>query len=183
MNEKNKISDFKDTNELDIEKIIKEYSNYVFKVIKNISRNNLTMEDIEEIIVDVFLVIWKNREILEADKEIKPYLASVTHNLTKKKISSMIKRFEDVEYEDNLVNSKYDLNEILDVKLKKAEIDYILNTLSDEEYKIFTMFYYFSKKCKEIAKELGISDVKVKTKLHRIRNKIKKKLNERGYSI
>ena len=183
MNERNKISNFKYGNKLDIEKIIEEYSNYVFKVIKNMCGNNLTMEDIEEIILDVFLVIWKNREILEDDKNIKPYLASVTHNLTKKKMSSIVKGFQVVEYEDKLIDSTHNLNEILDLKLKKEEVNHILNTLSDEEYKIFTMFYYFSKKVKEIAKELGISEVKVKTKLHRIRNKIKKKLNERGYSI
>ena len=183
MNERNKISHFKYKNELNIEKIIKEYSNYVFKIIKNICGNNLTIEDIEEIILDVFLVIWKNREILDDDKDIKPYLASVTHNLTKKKLSTILKDFKIVEYEEKLINNIPSINDMLDAKLKKDELDHILDNLSEEEYKIFTLFYYFSKKMKEISKELGISEVKVKVKLHRIRNKIKKKIKERGYSL
>lgn len=183
MNERNKISNFKYENKLNIERIIKEYSNYVFKIIKNICGNNLTTEDIEEIVLDVFLVIWKNREILDDDKNIKPYIASITHNLTKKKLSNIMKELKTIEYEETLIDNTYNINDMIDVKLKKDELDYILNNLSEEEYKIFTLFYYFSKKVKTIANELGISEVKVKVKLHRIRNKIKKKLNERGYSI
>lgn len=54
MNENDKISNFKHKNELNIEEIINKYSNYLFKVIKNISKEYLSLEDIEEIILDVF---------------------------------------------------------------------------------------------------------------------------------
>lgn len=37
------------------------------------------------------------------------------------------------------------------------------------------------KKGKEIAKKLNITEVKVKTKLHRIRKRIKKELKKGGY--
>ena len=43
------------------------------------------------------------------------------------------------------------------------------------------MFYYKSKKIKEISKELNISEAKVKITLHRLRKFVKKKLKERGY--
>ena len=35
-------------------------------------------EDIEEIASDVFLVIWKNKEKLDINKEIAPYIAGTT---------------------------------------------------------------------------------------------------------
>ena len=37
-------------------------------------------EDIEEIASDVFLVIWKNKEKLDINKEIAPYIAGITKN-------------------------------------------------------------------------------------------------------
>lgn len=90
MNEKNKISNFKYGNELDIERIISEYSNYLFKVIKNICGNYLIIEDIEEIILDVFIALWNNKDKLQDDKNIKPYISAIAHNLTKKKMSEKI---------------------------------------------------------------------------------------------
>ena len=53
--------------------------------------------------------------------------------------------------------------------------------MKKEEKQIFIMFYYKSKKIKEISKELNISEAKVKITLHRLRKFVKKKLKERGY--
>ncbi len=138
-------------------------------------------EDIEEIILDVFVAIWKNTEKLDGERDIKPYLASIAHNLTKKKLSEINKNTNLVEIDEEKEYSKENWSNTIENRLKIEEIDYILKELSEEEYLIFTNFYYYSKKTKEIAKKLNISDVKVKTKLHRIRNKIKKKFKERGY--
>lgn len=98
-------------------------------------------------------------------------------------MSEVNKSIDLTEIGENKDYSFDDWTSIIDNKLKTDELNYILNNLSGEEYQIFTKFYYYSQKTKKIAKELDISDVKVKTKLHRIRNKIKKKLKERGYSI
>ena len=42
-------------------------------------------EDIEEIASDVFLVIWKNKEKLDINKEIAPYIAGITKKLILKR--------------------------------------------------------------------------------------------------
>ena len=89
MNERNTISNFKYKNELDIEKLIKEYSNYLYKIINNIGGGYLSSEDIEEIIVDVFIAIWKNQTKLDENKNMKPYISAIAHNLTKKKLSKL----------------------------------------------------------------------------------------------
>ena len=43
------------------------------------------------------------------------------------------------------------------------------------------MFYYKSRKIKEISKELKISESKTKIVLHRLRKTVKKKIKEGGY--
>lgn len=101
--------------------------------------------------------------------------------MTKKKLSEISKNTNLVEIDEEKEYSKENWSDTIENRLKIEEIDYILKELSEEEYLIFTNFYYYSKRTKEIAKKLNISDVKVKTKLHRIRNKIKKKFKERGY--
>lgn len=183
MNEKNIISNFKEGNKLNIERIIEEYSNYLFTVIKNICGDILTIEDIEEIIFDVFLALWKNKDKLDEEKNIKPYISSIAHNLTKKKLTEINPKFKIIELDDNLNINTDNWIDFIENKLKIEELNYILKDLSEEDYQIFTLFYYNSNKTKEIAKKLDISNMKVKTKLHRIRNLIKKKLKERGYSV
>ena len=52
--------------------------------------------------------------------------------------------------------------------------------LKDIDIKIMNLFYYSSMSIKDIAKKLNISELNVKTRLHRIRKKIKKELNNGG---
>lgn len=183
MNEKNIISNFKTENKFDIEKVIEEYSNYLFKVIKNKCGDILQTEDIEEIILDVFLALWKNKDKLDETKSIKPYISSIAHNLTQKRLSELNLKYKFIELDENLKIDVDDEINFIDNKIKIEELNYILKDLSEEDYQIFTLFYYYSNKTKEIAKKLDISNVKVKTKLYRIRSLIKKKLKESGYSV
>ena len=52
--------------------------------------------------------------------------------------------------------------------------------LKETDREIIKLFYYSSKSIKDIAKTLNISEINVKTKLHRIRRKIKIELDKGG---
>lgn len=45
--------------ELDIDKIVDDFSPYVNTIIRNTVYNNLSNEDKEEILLDTFFVVWK----------------------------------------------------------------------------------------------------------------------------
>ena len=55
MNEYKEIKYYMKKNELDLEKIINEYSSYITTIINNMARSSLNNEDREEIISEVFL--------------------------------------------------------------------------------------------------------------------------------
>ena len=57
MNEDRKISNYYKDDELNIEKVIDEYSGYVYKIIENMVIKHLSKEDIEEIISDTYFLI------------------------------------------------------------------------------------------------------------------------------
>ncbi|MCI8291381.1 MAG: hypothetical protein HFJ25_03920 [Clostridia bacterium] len=57
--ESQKIYNYICDNQLQIEKLVSDYTNYIHTIITK-SNNNLLLEDIEEIISDVFYVVWKN---------------------------------------------------------------------------------------------------------------------------
>lgn len=59
MNECKEIKHYIKNNELDLEKIINEYSFYIATIINNMARDSLNIDDKEEIVSEVFLYYGK----------------------------------------------------------------------------------------------------------------------------
>lgn len=158
---------------------------YVYIIIKN-SGYLFSNEDVEEIASDVFLTIWKNKEKLDINKEISPYIAGITKNLLRKKKRDIKNINENIKNIDELQNY---LSDKIDYTHNEAEeqekIDIVteeLTKMKKEDKNIFTYYYYESKNIKEIANILGITEIKAKSRLSRIRKKLRQELEKRGYS-
>ena len=158
---------------------------YVYIIIKN-SGYLFSNEDVEEIASDVFLTILKNKEKLDINKEISPYIAGITKNLLRKKKRDIKNINENIKNIDELQNY---LSDKIDYTHNEAEeqekIDIVteeLTKMKKEDKNIFTYYYYESKNIKEIANILGITEIKAKSRLSRIRKKLRKELEKRGYS-
>ena len=150
-------------------------------IIKN-SGYLFSNEDIEEIASDVFLVIWKNKEKLDINKEITPYIAGITKKLILKRKSNVKNNDENIEEYENFLYGK---NSDIHIKIEENEkINILTNELTkmkEEDKNIFTYYYYHSKSIKDISGLLKISQIKVKSRLSRIRKKLKNELEKRGY--
>ena len=168
-------------NVLDIDKIIDDFSGYLYTIIQN--AGNFMKEDIEEIISDTYLILWNNQYKLDLDKKLSPYLVGIVKNLIKQKYKIFNNSYENIEcYEDILIT-----NERLDVVIENNEINRkiieLLNELKQDDREIFYEYYFYSRKIKEIASINNISESKVKVMLHRTRNKLRKELLKGGYSL
>ena len=168
-------------NVLDIDKIIDDFSGYLYTVIQN--AGNFIKEDIEEIISDTYLILWNNQYKLDLDKKLSSYLVGIVKNLIKQKYKIFNNSYDNIEsYEDILIT-----NEGLDVVIENNEVNRkiieLLNELKEDEKEIFYEYYFYSRKIKEIAIENNISESKVKIILHRTRNKLRKELLKGGYSL
>ena len=181
MSNNKKIKEYMYNQELNMEIIMKEFANYIIKIIKN-SNYNFNDEDIEEIASDVFLAIWKNQNTLDINKNMSPYIVGITKNImikrqrNNKKNIVNIDDFEKALYYDNdlyVYVENDEQNNVIMAELMKMKV---------EDRNIFTYYYYNSKQMKEIAIELNITEKKVKSRLFRIRRKLKRKLEEGGYS-
>lgn len=173
-----KIHEYIEDGKLNIETIMKEYTNYIYAIIKN-KANHLKSEDVEEIISDVFLTLWNNQNKLDKQKNLSPYIAGITKNLIKKKFRNS-NQYENIEdYQEQLISFEK-IHLYSEIEEKNEIIIEELDKMQQEEQKIFVMFYYEDKKIKEIANILGISESKVKMKLSRTRKKLKNKLEKRG---
>ena len=166
---------------MNLEKIVEIYTPYIYSIIINMDCNKkFSNEDIEEIMSDIFWVLWKNKEKLDKEKILSSYIAGVTKNVVKKKYR-YINIVSNIEEFENTLVSNSNIDEILEQREKNRIIHSNLNKFKLEDKQIFNMFYYSSMSTKEIALKLGLNDFTVRTKLHRIRKQLKKDLIESGY--
>ncbi len=176
-----KIMDNETEPNLDLENIVNEYSGYVYKIIVNITAGNMQDEDIEEIISDTFFILWKNREKIDFSKQLSSYIAGIAKNLIKEKnrklkINYDISDFENVFSDVITTEIQYENTEKINI------IERTIEQMKQEDIDIFNFFYYENRKINEISKMLNLTEFNVKSRLHRIRKKLKKELFKGGYS-
>lgn len=173
LNDCKEIRHYIKNNELDLEKIINEYSSYLLTIINNIARDSLNHEDKEEIVSEVFFILWKNKNKLDINKYLSSYIAGITRNVVKEYLRKIKINFDISDYENSLYS--YDKIDFFDNSVEEiSKIEKKLEKMKEIDKKVFLDFYYSSKSIKDIAKEQKISEFSVKQRLYRIRNKIKK---------
>ena len=176
MKENRNLNDYILDEKIDMDRIIDDYTPYLRAIIQNMIGDKLSNEDKEEIILDTFFVLWKRYKEKHSINSLSAYLAGVTRNLVKEKLKKL-KYTIDIRQCENLIEFGS-----IDIYLQeREEIEELcrkINNLKDIDIKIVNLFYYDSKSIKDIAKELNISEMNVKTKLHRIRKKIKQEIKK-----
>ena len=175
------IKSYKNKNNINLEKVIDDYNGYVYKIIRNMVSNNISEEDIEEIVTDTFLIVWKNNEKLDDEKLMSSYIAGIVRNLVKEKLRVININGDISEYENILQDSKK-IDMICEEREKISIVENTLNEMKEDDKRIFNLFYYSNMKINEIAQKLNLTEFNVKSKLFRIRKKMKKELIKGGYS-
>ena len=179
MKEKKELKNYIINKRIDLDRIVDDYTPYIRKIIQNMVGNNLTEEDKEEIILDTFFALWKRHSENFKINSLDSYMAGIARNLVKEKLKKL-KYNIDIEQCVNLIEYSYE-ETYSQEREEISEIYNKINNLKEIDTKIIKMFYYSNKSIKDIAKELKITEVNVKTRLHRIRKKIKQELRKGGF--
>ena len=154
-----------------INQAIEVYSPYICTVLYNQVGNSLPKEDIEEIVADVFVSLWKNAEYIDLKKgTLRSYLAAIAKNfalkrLNKKKEYIPIDEIELPDERDFYVDSS-------------DEVWQAVMSLGEPDNEIFVRYFKFDEKLKDISNATGLNISTVKSKLKRGKEKLKKILKD-----
>ena len=178
-NEKTLLTGLKKRRHGSLEKAIDLYTPYVAAVVYNTAGHALSKEDIEEVVSDVFLSLWKNAETLDTEKDsIRAYLAAIARNCAKNKLRT-IRPHEEIN--ENIVSAYKTPQEDIEEQEKRALLTELIKNLGEPDSEIFLRYYYYEERISKIAAVTGLHVSNVKTRLSRGRKKIKELLINRRY--
>ena len=140
-----------------IDEAIRIYTPYLSTVLYHMAGNSLPKEDIEEIVADVFVVLWKNTGRIDLQKgTLRSYLAAVARNFALKRLNRKMEHtsLDDIELSDgkNFMEENFHNNYVWETVM----------SLGEPDSEIFVRRYKFDEKIKDISKAMGLNISTVK---------------------
>lgn len=162
-----------------IENIDQKYGRFCFSISHRILNNT---QDAEECVSDTYLAAW-DQIPPTSPKSLSAFLGRITRNLSVSRWRSLSAQRRgggeiDVALDEleECIAGPFDLEQEIARKELESAIQVFCKTLPTQDRIVFLKRYYFLSTIPEIAKEMGFSQPKVKSILHRCREKLKAQL-------
>lgn len=147
---------------------------YDERLMKYASAICLTSEDAEEVVQDVFIALWNHRKKIEGD-DITGWLLKVCRNLSIKSLRNRIIK-TDITVLPELASGAMDPEQKLHFEELERCTKEIIQTLPGERKKIFLMSREENMSYRDIAIQLGISEMTVKKQVSLALKDVRSKL-------
>ena len=145
----------------------KEYnqcvSQYADNVYRFIVKNLRHEEDARDIVQTAFEKLWRNREVVEAEKS-KSYLFTVAYN----QMIDHIRKVKRIHLKDEFSENSRVQNPSTNSNLKKTLME-ALNRLNETQKSLVMLKDYEGYSYEEIGRIMGLNESQVKVYLHRAR--------------
>lgn len=176
---------FEARSEQAITKLSEKYGKLCLKVAINILSSR---EDAMECVNDAYLALW-NQIPPEKPVFLRAYLLKILRNIAYDRLDqrTAAKRDDAVtvclhELEDCLPQCG-DPDAMLESKLIRSVLNTYLYSLKERDRSIFIRRYFCMESCRQIGKDLFMTESAVSTRLARLRQKLKQKLTEEGIAL
>lgn len=160
---------------LTTEAVIDKYADMVYRVAVGATGSK---EDAEDVFQEVFLRLVRYRHRISSEEHLKAWLLRVTVNCAKKQLGSAWRR--KVEYFDGEGGEEpVDLStqrEYEQVENGDSPLTAAIEQLPEGYRLVIDLFYYEELSVNQIGKLLGEKESTVKSKLHRARETLRRKL-------
>jgi RNA polymerase sigma-70 factor (ECF subfamily) len=172
------IKKLKQNKEKALEALMDRYISYVTAIAVRIGGYSLPAQDIEEIVSDVFYTVWRKRESLLETDSIRPYIAQIARNITKKR---MLKNKETEPLEEGLISHSDNADEHL-IRKEEVQVLYgLITELKHPDKDILIDYYFRNQKLEEISEHFCLPLSTVKSKVYRGKKGLIEKFKQGGY--
>lgn len=185
LDDKEIIQHYWDRDERAISETADKYGVFCFSIADSILNNR---EDANECVNDTYLKTW-NTIPPQRPRIFPAFIGRIVRNLSFNRymMNKALKRgggqIETVldELEESIPDNLSDIES--DADSLKETIESFVSTLSERNRKIFVRRYWLTEDVRYIAEKMNMSENSVSAVLKRIRKKLQKYLNERGFDV
>ena len=153
--EKELLVQLRNGNEEAFEKIYKLYSTRLYGNLLKLVKSET---EAQEILQDVFLKIWENRQNIDLEKSFRSYLFKIAEN---KVVDFFRKAARDKKREAQLIslatNEYVQVQEMMQSDEKSAILQKAIDSLPPQRQQVFRLCKLEGKSYKEVSEQLGIS--------------------------
>jgi RNA polymerase sigma-70 factor (ECF subfamily) len=135
--------------------------------------------DAEELVQDVFLKIWRNREKIKEEENFHSYLFTVAFNQIRDYFRYKAV-FLDVDEHLELMPSDNSTETAITYRSVLEQIEALLEKLPDKKKKIFHLSRFEGKSAKEIADIVGVSPKTVDNQISEVIGFLRDRLKDSG---
>lgn len=159
-----------------LEKAIHQYAPYVSAVISKTLGQSRQQEDVEELVSDVFVLLWENAEKLRDDSSLKYWLAIVGRNAALRFLRG---KKRELPLEENLLCQEEDSAFwALEKREQNSLLHRAVESLPPEDRDIFLRHYFWRQTVSDISREMDKKESTVKSRLKRGREKLRQLLQK-----
>lgn len=165
-------------NRLAFRRLVEKYQNYVFTIaIKILKQRELA----EEVAQDVFLKVYHTLDTFEGKSKFSTWLYTVAYRTTIDAARKKQLQTQSID-DDRTSNRKDDFHEDGLQRVNRQDLQYHLQAAIDQldpvDASIITLYYLHEKMVKEIAEITGLTETNIKTKLYRLRDRLRETLTQ-----
>jgi len=152
------------------------HEKYAHRIFGTCLRFHLTAEDAEEIVQDVYVKIWENRQNLKLGYSLKSYLFTIAKNAVLKYARKKVIHFTIEHYIHKEPTTSQNVEHALMYKEAQDYLETLVESLPPKKQKIYLLSHCDGLPHKEIAEKLGISVRTVESHAYQINTLLKQKL-------
>lgn len=159
--------------------LIDKYNPLIYTIVKNKISFFCSIEDIEEVVSDVFVTVYDKRESIKLmDDSIAPYIARIAKNKAIDKIRARGKILEVSVDEESYIEipDSYNLQSNAERNALYKRLIAEINALGEPDSTIIYRKYYLGESSSVIANAVGLTRDNVRQRLSRSLRKIEEKL-------
>lgn len=165
-------------NRIAFRRMVEKYQNYVFTIALRVVGNRETAEEVAQ---DVFLKVYHTLDSFEGKSKFSTWLYTIAYRAAidvarKKQLRTELLNDERTgNQQDDLHEDGFDRVNRMDLQ---RQLEQAIQQLPQEDATIVTLYYLHEKMVREIAEITGLTETNIKTKLHRLRDKLREKLSQ-----
>lgn len=159
--------------------MMQQYASYVGAIVRGVAGSRLPRQDIEEIVADVFMALWRNRT-KPLEGKAKSYLASIARSRALNGLRRLGPE-QPLDYDDLELAAEGPEGELL-IQEGKRRVRELLNAMGPSDREIFLRHYYLHETASAIGERLGMTPEAVRQRLKRGRDHLRRQL-EKGEAL